>query len=169
VGGPYIAVDVHLLACSSRRWLLGRRLRVSFLLCFSNGSSGVSAFFGSRCRSLLTLLLSGRTFVASSFAGYVRYFWSFADAFRRDHSPQSGGSVVVMEVVVGASGLTSSTRSTVAASVGYFLCHRRSSGCRWSFNVLSTSCGIRGVGCCGKTKAWSCSSILVGECLSGGR
>jgi hypothetical protein len=44
---------------------------VSFLLRFFEGSDRFSTFFGSR--SLLTLLLGGRTFVGSSFAGYVRY------------------------------------------------------------------------------------------------
>jgi hypothetical protein len=62
--------------------------RVSFLLRFSNGSGNFGTFFGSRCRSLLTLHLGGRTFVDSSFVGYVRYFWSFTDAFERDRSPR---------------------------------------------------------------------------------
>jgi hypothetical protein len=88
-------------------------------------------------------------------------------AFGKDFFPHLWGSFAV--VVAVASGLSSSTWSTTAASDCFFPWQHRSDNGRRAFRVLSTAWKVHAVECCGVSefKVWRCSSALPSGFLTG--
>jgi hypothetical protein len=149
------------LASFYRRWPLGRRLRLFF---FDDSLAVVARFSGHR--SLLLFCVGVGLFFG---AGHVRY-GSFAGVSasaapecdclgqRRSSSGRVWCCSLALSAV--ASGLSSSTWLTTAASDCFFPWQHRSGNGRRAFSVLSTAWKVHVIECCGisEFKVWRCYS-----------